>query len=165
MDYTQSIGNTNEMQCMLAFMQLGYNCSIPFGNSAKYDFIVDVNNKLLRIQCKSSRYTNNHGKISKDSFTFDTTCATINTKESKRYTYTKNQIDYFATCFDGKVYIIPVDECSTAKTLRFTPPNNGNTVYNKAEDYLITNYFQESDQYKKSKENYLNRYAQSNYSK
>ena len=157
MDYTQSIGNTNELQCMLAFIQLGYECSVPFGSGAKYDFIADINGELLRFQCKSSHYTSDHGKITEDSFTFSTSCQTTNTKETKRYTYDSNQIDYFATCFNGQVYIIPVDECSTAKTLRFVPPKNGNTNYNRAEDYLINNFFQESIHYKISKENYLNR--------
>ena len=157
MDYTQSIGNANELQCILAFTQLGYECSIPFGNGAKYDFIADVNGKLLKIQCKSSHYTNDHGRISTDSFSFSTTCTTTNTKKTKRHTYDSSQIDYFATCFNGLVYIVPVEECSTAKTLRFTPPKNNNTNYNKAEDYLITNFFNQSDHYEKSKEAYLNR--------
>lgn len=157
MDYTQSIGNTNELQCMMAFIQLGYECSVPFGNGAKYDFIADINGELIRIQCKSSHYTSRHGKIITDSFSFDTTCSTTNTKRTIVYTYDSTQIDYFATCFEGKVYIIPVDECSTNKTLRFVPPQNGNTNYNKAEDYLITNFFQEGEHYKKSKEAYLNR--------
>ena len=157
MDYTQSIGNTNELQCMLAFIQLGYECSVPFGNGAKYDFIADIDGKLLKFQCKSSHYTNDHGRISTDSFTFSTSCSTTNTKVTKRYTYTSDQIDYFATCFNGQVYIIPVNECSTAKTLRFCPPKNGNKNYNRAEDYLITNVFKESEHYKKSKEAYLNR--------
>ena len=162
MDYTQSLGNINELQCITAFMQLGYECSIPFGNSAKYDFIADVNGNLLRIQCKSSHYTNDHGKISTDSFTFSTSCSTTNTKETKRHTYTSDQIDYFATCFNGQVYLIPVTECSTAKTLRFSPPKNGNTVYNKAEDYLITNVLNENIHYIQSKEAYLNRNTTTN---
>lgn len=157
MDYTQTIGFTNELKCMLAFIQLGYECSIPFGNSAKYDFIADINGKLLKFQCKSSHYTNDHGKISKDSFTFSTSCTTTNTKTTKKHTYNSDQIDYFTTCFENKVYVIPVTECSTAKTLRFNPPNNGNLNYNKAEDYLITNFFKESLHYLQSKENYLNR--------
>ena len=56
MQKTQVIGNANELKCMLAFIELGYQCSIPYGNSAKYDFIVDIGNKLYKIQCKSSRH-------------------------------------------------------------------------------------------------------------
>mgnify|MGYP003400600460 CR=1 FL=1 len=33
---------------MLAFIELGYDCSIPYGNSAKYDFIADINGELLK---------------------------------------------------------------------------------------------------------------------
>ena len=74
---------------MLAFIQLGYECSVPFGNGAKYDFIADIDGKLLKFQCKSSHYTNDHGKVSTDSFTFSTSCSTTNTKVTKRYTHKK----------------------------------------------------------------------------
>lgn len=53
MNYTQSIGNIVELQCISKFIELGYEVSIPYGNGAKYDFIADVNGKFLRIQCKS----------------------------------------------------------------------------------------------------------------
>ena len=42
------------MECMLAFMQLGYQISIPFGEDSRYDFIVDISDKLYKIQCKTS---------------------------------------------------------------------------------------------------------------
>ena len=58
MDYTQTIGNVNELRCMLAFIELGYDCSIPYGNSAKYDFIADINGELLKFQCKSATVVN-----------------------------------------------------------------------------------------------------------
>ena len=38
---TQVIGNATELKCIAKFIELGYECSIPYGNSAKYDFIVD----------------------------------------------------------------------------------------------------------------------------
>ena len=41
------------MESMLAFMKLGYNVSIPFGEDSRYDFIVDINDKLYKIQCKT----------------------------------------------------------------------------------------------------------------
>lgn len=157
MDYTQSIGNINELQCMLAFIELGYDCSIPYGNASKYDFIVDIEGQLIRIQCKSSRHPTRDGVLDTDAFMFNTCSATTNTKKTVRHKYNKEQIDYFATCFNGKVYVIPVEECSSAKTLRFSPPNNGTKNYNKAEDYLISNLFSESSLYQSSKESYLNR--------
>lgn len=157
MDYTQSIGNVNELQCLTAFVQLGYECSIPFGNGAKYDFIVDVEGKLIRIQCKSSHYVNNKGIVDYNAFSFSTCSQTTNTKKTVRHTYNSSQVDYFATYFNGNVYVVPVDECSTNKTLRLCPPSNGNKSYNRAENYLLENLFTQSKHYSESKENYLNR--------
>lgn len=88
---------------------------------------------------------------------FHTTCQTTNTKETKKYKYTSDQIDYFITSFQDKVYVVPVEECSTIKTLRFSPPNNGYKNWCKAEDYLLENYFQYNSQYLDSKEKFLNR--------
>lgn len=154
MDYTQAIGTGNELQCMLAFIKLGYTCSVPFGNSAKYDFIADVNGELLRIQCKSSHYVDDN----KDAFYIDTSTSTVNTKEIKRYLYTNKDIDYFATSFINEVYLIPIDECKgTIKTLRINPPKNGKLDYAKASDYLIQKVFSEDLHYQQSKESYLNR--------
>lgn len=157
MDYTQSIGNVNELLCLTEFIKLGYECSIPFGNGAKYDFIVDVDGELIRVQCKSSHYTKNHGITDYDSISFSTVSQTTNTKKTVRHQYDSSQVDYFATHFNGNVYIVPVDECSTNKTLRFKPPSNGNKNYNKAEDYLISKFLKESKHYQASKEAYLSR--------
>lgn len=141
MDITKSKGNIVELQCMSAFMELGYNCSIPYGDGAKYDFIVDYNGELLRIQCKSSTHPIRNGIKDTEAFHFSTVSQTTNTTKTTRHTYSSEQIDYFATWFNGNVYVVPVEECSTNKTLRFSPPNNGNNNYNKAEDYLISKRF------------------------
>lgn len=53
--------------------------------------------------------------------------------------------------------MVPVEECSSSKTLRFAPPNNGCKEWNNANNYLLENYFTYSAQYLKSKEIYLNR--------
>lgn len=152
MDYTQMLGNTNELKCIIAFIQLGFECSIPYGNGAKYDFIADDGENLYKIQCKSSNYVNDHGKLREDAFSFSTTCQTTNTKETIRHTYDSKEIDYFATCFKGKVYVVSVTECGTSKTLRLFPPTNGQQNYNNAEDYLITKVFSPT---KKLKDSYL----------
>ena len=55
-----------------------------------------------------------------------------------------------------KIYVIPVDECSTSKTLRFKAPQN-NTQYNKAEDYEIEKRFAISLELSSSKEEYEKR--------
>ena len=162
MNYTQSIGSITELKCLLKFIELGYECSIPYGNGAKYDFVADVDGKMLRIQCKSSSpivsQAKNHESETVEAFSFSTTCATTNTKKTTRYTYNDSQIDYFATCFNEQVYLIPVNECSTSKTLRFLPPsNNNNNNYNKAENYEIEKIIQPSQDFLQSYEDYKHR--------
>lgn len=157
MDYTQMLGNSNELKCITAFIQLGFECSIPYGNGAKYDFIADDGEHLYRIQCKSSNYVNDHGVIREDAFMFNTTCQTTNTKETIKHTYSSKEIDYFATSFKENVYVVPVEECKTSKTLRLKPPTNGQINYSKAEDYLITNIFSYSQKLKDSYVKYKER--------
>ena len=120
-------------------MSMGFDCSIPYGDNSRYDIIVDVGDELLRVQCKSSSNPIKNGIRDLDAFHFSTVTQTTNTKETVRRRYDESQIDYFATAYDGKVYLIPVSECSTSKTLRLKPPTNGSNVYNKAEDYLLEN--------------------------
>ena len=124
---TKVKGNTTEMECMLEFMKLGYQVSIPFGEDSRYDFIGDVNGKLLRVQCKAC------SEILDD----DETIAAIklktvrqsvgNAKVNTRTKYTAEEIDYFATSYQGKCYLVPVTQCSNEKTLRILPTKNGQT--------------------------------------
>lgn len=156
MDYTKAIGNVNELKCITKFISMGFNCSIPYGDAAKYDFIVDINGKLLRMQCKSSNYVRlKSGSRDLDAFQFSCVCSTTNTKETVRHRYTEDDIDYFCTSFLDNVYIVPVNECSTSKTLRLAPPKSGQLTYNRAEDYLIENVIKEySEEFLDSKDRY-----------
>lgn len=51
---TKQKGNLTELECITALTELGYLVSIPFGEDSRYDCIVDINNNLYRIQCKTS---------------------------------------------------------------------------------------------------------------
>lgn len=157
MNYTQSIGNLNELKCIARFIELGYECSIPYGNGAKYDFIADIEGKLIRIQCKSSKNPRKNGVVDENAIQISTVSQTTNTQKTTRHLYDSSQIDYFATYFNNKVYLIPVNECSTNKTLRFKPPLNGNENYNKAEDYEIEKIIPISTELLNSKKEFENR--------
>lgn len=120
---TKQKGNLTELQCITAFYELGYKVSIPYGEDSRYDFIADVNGKLLLIQCKTSRLIDDDN--SSGAFVFATSSTRSNTQGSIRHNY-KGQIDFFATYWNGKCYIVPVEECGiTEKKLRFEPPKNG----------------------------------------
>ena len=144
MDLTKSIGSVTELQCISKFIEMGFNCSIPHGDAAKYDFIADINGKLLKIQCKSSHNPKKkNGERDTEAFMFNCVTQTTNTKKTTRHRYDSSEIDYFATYFNGNVYVVPLRECSIVKTLRFSPPTNSTNNYNKAEDYLIEKVFGE----------------------
>ena len=129
-------GDVNELKCILAFEERGYYTSIPFSGSCRYDVIADINGKIIRIQCKSSHYYDGE----KTSIEFNTTRSTTNTQKTKRYQYTKEEIDYFYTHFNGYDFLVPVEETSTSKVLRFYPPkNNQIEQINVANDYLLDN--------------------------
>lgn len=144
MDITQVKGNLVELQCIMKFMSMGFECSTPYGNQAKYDILVDIGDEILRIQCKKSRWMDDRKSIS-----FQTCSQTTNTQKTIRHLYTSKDIDYFATCWEDNVYLVPVEECSTSKSLRIapkekdTPPN-----VNLAEDYLVENILGHKSLYK-----------------
>lgn len=133
---TKQKGNITEMECILAFMKAGYKVSIPYGEDCKYDLVVDINNKLYRIQCKTSHALTNP----EDGFKFKTKSVVITTHGVKENHYELNEIDYFATVYEGNCYLVPVGEASHEKTLRFRYPINGQKKgISLAEDYKMKN--------------------------
>lgn len=115
-------GNITELECMLAFMKLGYNVLTPYGDCERYDFVVDKDNKFYKIQSKTSS-SDDEGA----SFRFS--CRSCNRKNGAiiHRAYTKEEIDYFITNFNGIIYLIPVEECGSDKTLRLKPTKNEQT--------------------------------------
>lgn len=135
MDETLIRGDVNELQCILDFQKRGFYCSIPFSGSCRYDLIVDINNKLYRIQCKSSVYHPEDGTLR-----MSTSRQTTNTKKTTRYSYSKEEIDYFYTSWKEYSFLIPVEEASTEKYLRVEAPKTGvQQTMSIASDYLLDN--------------------------
>ena len=119
------LGNTTEMECMLEFMKLGIQVSIPFGEDSRYDFIADINGKLYRIQSKHcSEIFDNSGQAVAIKFKTVRQSGSNATKHT-RTKYTKDEIDYFSTAYNGKCYMVPVEQCSISKILRIVAPKNG----------------------------------------
>lgn len=126
-------GNLTELQCITAFYNLGYSVSIPYGENNRYDFIADINNILIRVQVKTAS-TKDDGK----SYSFSCRSSRTNGKRTINKKYDKSEIDYFATFINERCYLIPIEECSTSKCLRFElPENNQTTTINFEENYRI----------------------------
>ena len=133
---TKEIGNLTELQCITGLYELGCDISLPFGNSQKYDLIIDWKGKLYRVQVKhSSQITEPDGTPA--AFVFKTRWQGHNTSGYTQNCYTKEDTDFFATYYNGKVFLIPIEECSGAeKRIRIIPPKNNQRIgINFAEDY------------------------------
>lgn len=115
-------GNITELESMLAFMKLGYNVLIPYGDCERYDYVVDANGKFKKIQSKTS-------STKDDGASFKFSCRSSNRQNGNivHHSYSKDEIDYFVTTFNGKCYLIPVEECGSDKKLRILPAKNGQT--------------------------------------
>ena len=120
---SKEIGNLTELQCITALYALGCDVSIPFGNSQKYDLIMDYKGTLYKVQVK---HANEHEDTH---FSFKTRWQGHNATGYTQTRYTKNDIDFFATFCKGQLYLIPVEECSGAtKTIRYVPPKNNQRI-------------------------------------
>lgn len=126
-------GILTEESLKLWFLQKGYSVSVPIGDDDRYDFIVDFDGKLVKMQSKTGNLTR-----TVDCLNFATASIKYNASGTHRTQYTINDIDYFCTMHPEtkQVYIIPVDICGNECNLRFTLPKNGQKKGVKmAEDY------------------------------
>lgn len=139
MDDTLRRGIVTELECIKGFVGLGYQCSVPYGDTARYDVIVDINDKLYKIQCKSSSWSTDTAQ-EKVAFGFDARTSTTNTKGTKRKLYSENEVDFFYTFFEGKSYLVPFSEMSGKSAFRFRyeyPPTGQKQNIHLERDYLL----------------------------
>ena len=106
-------GQIIELKVQEELLRYGFDISIPNYNASKYDLIADTGKELLRIQVKKSISN------SKSSFSFICTTQNVKSSTKAKHKYTKDEIDYFATVWKDKVYLIPVDETSNSKAIQF----------------------------------------------
>ena len=126
-------GTLTELQCQKDFIQKGILVSQPIVQDSKYDFIIDLEGKLYRIQCKSS-------SLSADEKFISLKTKSTNIRTMKDTYYTKNDIDLFYTCYQGVSYLIPVEDAGNGETrLRFisNQPNNPNIRWAKNYEFNL----------------------------
>lgn len=116
------IGEITEQQVATEFLKLGYQVCKPLVSDSRYDFIVDINNHLLKIQVKTCT-------LKEDSYLeFATSTSHTNTKGTINKSYTSDEVDYFATYYNNQCFLIPFDVCGNrAQRLRLVPTKNGQT--------------------------------------
>ena len=121
---TKELGNLTELQCITRLYELGCSVSIPFGNSDKYDAIIDVNDKLYKVQIKHSK-AYPEGQNNVEYIKFKCRWQGHNATGYSEHQYQANEVDLFATFYNGDCYLVPQSECSNEKILRIIPPRNG----------------------------------------
>lgn len=116
------IGEITEQQVAIEFLKLGILISKPLVQSSKYDFIADINHKLYKIQVKTST-------LKEDSFIeFATATSHTNTKGTLNLHYSSDDVDFFATMYEGQCYLVPYDKCGNrSQRLRLVPTKNNQT--------------------------------------
>ena len=131
-------GEITEQQVAIEFLKLGYLVSKPLVQSSRYDFIVDINHKLYKIQVKTST-------LKEDSYIeFATSTSHTNTKGTLNLTYSAEDVDFFATMYEGQCYLIPRENCGNRnQRLRLVPTKNGQTKgITFAKDYHLEDIIQ-----------------------
>ena len=124
-------GIVTELKCKTYFLELGYTVSTP-ENPVRYDFILDTGDKLLKVQVKTSSARD------ESSIKFSCRSTHVNCRGVSNVRYKAEDVDYFATYWEGQCYLVPFNECSTEKTLRFSPPKSGQIKgITFAKDYLL----------------------------
>jgi PD-(D/E)XK endonuclease len=103
-----------------ALVRRGYRFVLPFGVNQRYDLILDVNNRFVRVQCKT-------GRLREGCIHFPARSTRSNSGRVIHRNY-RGEVDLFLVhCPEtGRNYAVPVADvgCNTT-SLRVTPPANG----------------------------------------
>ena len=135
---TKQIGNIGEAKVLSEFVRLGVPVYLPFGDNEKADLIAEFNDKLNRIQVKTSQKI-----IDGDKVRFSLVSSTVHRQNGVKHIYTDDEIDYFAfyNLERDRVYLISIKEEGLPKnevTIRFCLPKTKNQFKTfLEEDYLI----------------------------
>ena len=126
-------GNIGEAVFMAEMIKQGCIVSKPFGDNARYDFILDTGKKLIRIQIKTA----SKAVDTNDTYIVKTCSTGINQHQNKIKSYTSEEVEYIGTYINDRVYLIPITQCGKKeKRLRFAPPlNNQKAKCNMVQDY------------------------------
>lgn len=120
---TKEIGDMAVAGVLARLLKKGYAILLPFGDSQRYDLVLDKEGQLFRVQCKNGRVRNGCIRFNSSSTEWY--------KKHSRKNY-KGQVDYFGVyCpeFD-KTYLVPVDVVGeTQGVLRITAPKNNQARY------------------------------------
>lgn len=144
LEITQQKGVSTELHCILDLTNLGIRCLKPVDETSKYDVVADLEGRFIRIQCKTSSWCADTAEKNV-AFEIQTRWQTTNTKKTTHYKYSKNDIDYFYTWFEGQGYLVSIEEATgTAFRWRYEyPKTNQKQGIHIANNYKIEEVLKE----------------------
>ena len=131
MNKTQ-IGDISEQKFVLYCLERDIPISKPIGNNLPYDFIIDLNNKLYRIQVKTA-----YAGKTNDTWIFNTRSTSKNYNEVVNKNYI-GKIDYFAVInpYNNIVCLVPIEKATLSSMVLYygeNPKSNQNSY----KDFLL----------------------------
>ena len=132
-----TVGTRTEGIVLAALLERGYEVLVPFGNRAKYDFVIDDGTRLQRVQCKTA-----HAGTTQGALRFNTYSLSASHDGRRRKCSYRGLVDLFAVYYPPNrcVYLVPVEETPECGQcyLRLHPSRNGQMHGIRwAEDYRI----------------------------
>jgi hypothetical protein len=115
---TKSVGDLSEVIVLYAFVTMGYQVSVPWGENHRYDLIVEMDETLRRVQVKT-------GRLRMGSILFNAYSSHAH-RNGRPRSY-KGDADYFGVyCPDvRRVFLVPVaDVTETVGCLRWERARN-----------------------------------------
>lgn len=123
-------GDYSAAKVTAALLARGVSVSVPWGNSKRYDLIIDVANLLLRVQVKTARSARDGA--------LQFSC-TSQRRDKTEVTY-RGSADVFAVYYPryDEIYIVPVEDCGPTRTsLRIYDPKSNAPSIRWAKKYEL----------------------------
>ena len=132
-------GDETESIVLAELMRVGLSVSVPFGDSDRYDLIVDDDGSLYRVQCKTGSWVNGTVRFN----LYSSTTASGDRSDSE---YTADEIDAYAVYAQSldRVYWVPIEDTGHGEMrLRVDDPHPHAplSTINWAEEYELTDRF------------------------
>ena len=102
--------------------------SVPYGNSARYDCILDIQGDIFKIQIKSLNLVDNKIIVPMCN-------SRMSSEGTVHKVYTTDEVDFIAVYFNNQVYLFPTGLAKGSLTLSIDKPKKQNQRY--IEDFVI----------------------------
>jgi len=135
---TKEKGDITTVAIVLALLKQKIPVSVPWGDNLRYDLVIELENKLFKVQCKTARRYGNSIRFNMSS----SYSQGSRIKENRSYI---GDVDYFAIYYalEDETYLIPINDIQHIKyhaTLNISKTkNNQYKNIRNSEKYKIKN--------------------------